>query len=405
MICKDKFSNLYVSYETMGGHHLKAFFGMHVGCAMNEVLKFPGFFEISELADYLGSIKIISKARNLGKTIRHTENFFGDVYRAENKAITPIVLPLQGVEDDMVYFFFEQHFDGHQNNPPYMKRKYKLEIGVIDLSVQKAMAARERIIEFIQTIENISDPSRLGMLEEQMVEAVSLGIKIQQKTSDIYRRAMSLDYTRDFKFINELVDEFKRDIKYMNNRIKFHARLPITTKAARPDYGGPNPYNILEKEFKQEIDFNFKSEYQNLSQIQKLPSLPTISIDNVLNSQIQFQKTIQTKAKILDEIPNFETNYSKKTSFEQKQTLEQKAENYSLNFVDAPDSKKKQEIGLVSAATNLPIYVLLGHSGEVVTVPNFVLLSNYRGVLSSGSNYLCRTSMVESENQYFILET
>lgn len=407
MICKNKFSNLYAGYEIMGGHHIKAFFGMNVICTMNEVLKFPGFFDMADLGEYLGSTKIIPTIRNLGKTIRKTENFYGDEYDSEYQYLTPTVVPLQGIENGIVYFFFEQHFDDHQTNPPYVKRKYKFQIGVIDVSVQKALSARETIIEFSRKIRSFRNPDELDEIEEELLSIVSLAMKIRQKENGIYQRVMNLQYDKSFDFIDELSTQFKKDIKYLNERVSFYGRnVANSDKASRPDYAGPNTYTVLEREFKKIINFNFKSEFKNLAEIQKLPSLPTISINNLPTNTIEFEKRIKAKVRILKDLPDFKTKYSKSTKFEQKQSLEQRADKYSLNFTDSIlDNRMSQDLELISDLSQLPVYVLIGHSNEVVTVPNFVLLSETRNFLLADSNYLCKTTMVESEDQYFILET
>jgi hypothetical protein len=412
MICKNKFSNLYTSYEIMGGHHIKAFFGMNVQCAMNEVLKFPGLFDINDVGEYLGSVRIIPRPKNFGKAIRGFENSYGDQYDTEKKYITPIIVPLQGIEEDIVYFFFEQHFDGHNNNPPYVKRKYKIQIGVIDASVGKALAAREAIIEFSQKVKSLIDPQDLDTLEEELIETTELASRIRNNTESVYQDVIDQNFNRDFDFIDRLTSEFKKEIKYINNRISFYARnVENSNRASRPDYAGPNTYTVIEKEFGQTVNFNFKSEYENLSPIQKLPSLPTIPIEEIQGNQISFQKTLEVKSKFLNSVPSFKTEYSKITSFDLNQSMEKRAPNYNLIFADSEDNALDQRVDLISAETSLPIYVLLGHSSglvagdPVVTVPNFILLSEVTDFLSADSNYLCRTSMVESENQYFILET
>jgi hypothetical protein len=407
MICRNKFSNLYTSYEIMGGSHLKAFFGMNVKCSMNEVLKFPGFFEMSDLSEYLGSTTVIVKVRNQGKIIRKTENYYGDPYESENKEITPEVVSLQGVEDGIVYFFFHQHFDGHENNPPYVKRKYKFQVGVIDVSVQKAIEAREQIIEFSRGIRSFEDPEELEEIEEELIRIVELAEKIRQKQNEVYQSVLSGQYDKSFNFIDELTTQFKKDIKYMNSRISFYGRnIEKNDKTDRPDYSGINPYSVIEKEFKKIVNFNFKSQYRNLLPINNLPSLPTVPIELLLTATVNYDKLINLKAKILNDLPVLKAGYSKNTKFEQKQSLQQRAEKYNLNFVDSVlDNKMSDEITLTTDETNLPVYILFGHNDEVVTVPNFVLLSEVQENLLTNSSYLCKTSMVEAENQYFILET
>ena len=249
-------------------------------------------------------------------------------------------------------------------------------------------------------------------LEEELIEITELAARVRNNTESVYQDVIDQNFNRDFDFIDRLTREFKKEVKYINNRISFYARnVENSNRASRPDYAGPNTYTVIEKEFGQTVNFNFKSEYENLSPIQKLPSLPTIPIEEIQGNQISFQKTLEVKSKFLNSVPSFKTEYSKITSFDLNQSMEKRAPNYNLIFADSEDDALDQRVDLISAETSLPIYVLLGHSSglvagdPVVTVPNFILLSEVTDFLLADSNYLCRTSMVESENQYFILET
>ena len=50
-----------------------------------------------------------------------------------------------------------------------------------------------------------------------------------------------------------------------------------------------------------------------------------------------------------------------------------------------------------------PIYILTGHNQNNVTAEIFVPLKDVRENLQTNATYLCKTQMVESENQYFLL--
>ena len=77
----------------------------------------------------------------------------------------------------------------------------------------------------------------------------------------------------------------------------------------------------------------------------------------------------------------------------------------SLNFVNNVDKMSNYfNKPIVIDVAREKIYVLSGHNKDNVTAEIFEPLDEVLDHLPTGSNYLCKTNMVESKNQYFILE-
>ena len=406
MICKNKFSNLYVSFENMRGEmsmvgpHLKAFFGMNVVCAMNEVLKFPGLFSMTELSDYVRSVKIFPKLKSSKDKVFNLHHSAGTGYVVED-IIRPTLLSLSNVENNMAYFFFEQHFKKNQ------ERKYKISIGVLDASIQKAIEAREVFLTYSSFISRYKGQFLEEELIDNLIDVISLAELVQRKNNDTYRlllEKINANSRIDSRTLYDFKLELAKEVRYINNTISFYERADRRGNATRSnlDYSGPNPYTTIEYEFKKQVTFNFDEQYQTSLQIRNLPSLPILSIDDF--DTAEYTKTTSVKAVSIDSVPSFDNSYSKKHSFNVDSALKTRAENYNIDYTTFRAPKDIRKISLLKETTSEPIYLLAGHNNDLVTAPNFILLSNNTDILLPNSNYLCKTNMVESENQYFILE-
>ena len=211
MICKNKFSNLYTSYENMRGeHHLKAFFGMNVKCSMNEILKFPNFFNISDLDEYLVEAKIISKKNKQNMRSGGIEGSYLLDYEAETEGIAPTPVSLGGIDSDFLYFFFEQHFQRNE------KRKYKLEMSFVDVSISKAQSARNLLSETSNFIANFLTIKQTTAKDiQRLKDAADIARKIGGD-KEIYSYIQELsEGSIENKLLNEFRDEIKKEIRFV----------------------------------------------------------------------------------------------------------------------------------------------------------------------------------------------
>lgn len=404
MICKNKIGNLHTSYEKMGdSYHLKAFFGVNLICAMNEVLKFPNLFKIEETSQYLDSVRIAPKTKSF--SFKGDESYIFPKYISEDQEIIPKLLNISALDEGIVYFFFDHHFS------KFAKKKFKVKIGVIDKTIEKALILREQLIEFNKILSNILNKNDITTeVVGTIIKAAELGESLRAKKNKVFLSVSSnfienpdLVLT-DLKILNQLSDEIKKEIKIINQVLgKDGNKFKGNSLKDNPGVPEINTFNSFEKEFKNEVSFYFKDEFTNSAILPKLPSLPTrtSSKDQILYSLIK-----PIKIKKIDSIPSFTTTYSKKHLYEHKQTLENKAENYNLSFVNRLEKNSREEVNNFILKT-IPetVYVLIGHNENNVTSEIFVPISEFRENLLPTSTYLCKTEMIEAENQYFILET
>ncbi len=397
MICRDKIGNLHTSYEKMGdSYHLKAFFGVNVSCAMNEVLKFPGLFKLEDLSEYLDSV-IVTPKKKLITYVKHT-SYLSPKYLAEEESIKPKLLPISGTGNGIFYFYFDQHF------AIYDKKKYKVKVSVIDKSIIKANDLKNDITKINKIILNISN-------QEDITEDIVLKIKetanmaenVQKKQKQIYQEAISAT-SFDLKTLSNLVDEFKKEIFYIDQKIGLNGKRFHNTKTKDwPENSGLNTFNYFEKEFKKEVLFDFKQERRNTLIISKLPNLPILKVP--IQNNIEYLLKNNLKVKKVENLPSFKSSYSKTYAYENEQTLKNKAENYNIDFTSKVNSQYVPNTqDFIIEKSNEQIYVLSGHHENNVTAEIFVPLQEIRQDLLSNSTYLCKTEMTESENQYFILE-
>ncbi len=399
MICKNKFSNLYTSYENMRGeHHLKAFFGMNVKCSMNEILKFPNFFNISDLDEYLVEAKIISKKNKQNMRSGGIEGSYLLDYEAETEGIAPTPVSLGGIDSDFLYFFFEQHFQRNE------KRKYKLEMSFVDVSISKAQSARNLLSETSNFIANFLTIKQTTAKDiQRLKDAADIARKIGGD-KEIYSYIQELsEGSIENKLLNEFRDEIKKEIRFVDEEINFYGRPDFRSTDLKndPAYAGPKIHKIIQKEFKNEVEFKFDREYASNLDVPSLPSLPELTS---LNQQsVTYTKNVDVKARNAKTIPSFNSSYSKKHYYQQEQALKNKAPNYNLDFVNMDyDEELFKSTTLASDSYQEEILVLVGHSNDVVTAPIFLPLSNTVDFLQPESSYLCKTNTVEAENQYFI---
>ena len=388
-ICRTKFSQLYTSFERMEGEkHLKAIFAMNVSCSMNEILKFPGFFDMNDLNEYLESIQINSLIKDRRAKRTNINYVYGGDYLIEEK-LSPASIAISGVEDGIVYFSFDQHFKN------YEIRKYKVKVSVKDFSIQRAKEAHDALIlalNFLrQKTQAITSEREIQYIQNVIFSAV----KITNKVHDIYDRALQQS-SLEPSLVRELTEKLSKDMTTLRRRLRLPSRFEERGNdlKRRPETTGLNAFTTFEHTFNQEVKFDFKSEYNKTSS--------NVSIEQ---DSVQYIRTLTAKVKPVSKLPELNGSYSKKYSFDQKQTMEERAENYNLGFVDPRDTMSKNSITLIERSVIEPIYVLLGHNNNLVNSPNFMLLSESRQNLDLNSSYLCKTSMVEAEDQYFILET
>lgn len=396
MICRDKIGNLHTSYEKMGdSYHLKAFFGVNVSCAMNEVLKFPGLFKLEELGEYLSNVLVISKNKSI--SFSGHNSFLSPKYLAEDIAIKPRLVSISGTGNGIFYFYFDQHFAIEQ------KRKYKVVVNVIDKSIQKSIDARDKIIESNKVFSNISSQSVISEdIFSNMKEIASLAESIQRKEKQIYKQVMT-STTVNTEIITDFVSELKKEVTYINNRLGYtNKKYRGSSVKDWPEKIGLNTITTFEKAFKKEVSFIFKQEYVNSTSIASVPNIPFVRAD--IQNSIDFLKINKILIKEEQSLPSFDASYSKKHLYEQQQTLKNKGENYNLSFVNKIDKKsEKVEKSFTEKVAKEPIYVLNGHNENNVTAEIFIPLEEVRENLRTNASYLCKTEMVESENQYFIL--
>ncbi len=399
MICKNKFSNLYTSYENMSGeYHLKAFFGMNVRCSMNEILKFPKFFNINDLDEYLVGAKIISKKKKQNMRSGGIEGHFLLDYEAETDGITPTTIFLSDLGNDFLYFFFDQHFQKNE------KRKYKLEMSFVDASISKALSARSFLSETSNFISNFLTIKRTTASDVQRLkDAANIARKIGGD-KEIYDYIQELsEGSVETKLLNQFREEIKKEIRFVDEETNFYGRPDFRSTDLKKDpaYAGPKIHKIIQKEFKSEVEFKFDREYTSNLAVPNLPSRPELtSLDQ---QSVTYTKNVDIKARKAKSIPSFNSSYSKKHYYQQEQTLKNKAPNYNLDFVNMDyDEEMFKSTTLASDSYQEEILVLVGHSNDVVTAPIFLPLSNAVNFLQSESSYLCKTNTVEAENQYFI---
>ena len=397
MICKHKIGNLHTSYEKMGdSYHLKAFFGVNVSCAMNEVLKFPGLFKLEDLSEYLDSV-VVTPKKKLITYVKHT-SYLSPKYLAEEESIKPKLLSISGTGDGIFYFYFDQHF------AIYDKKKYKVKVSVIDKSIIKANDLKNEIIKINKIILNIGNQKDITEdIVLKIKETVNMAENIQKKQKQIYQEAISAT-SFDLKTLSNLVDEFKKEIFYIDQKIGLDGkRFHNTNTKDWPENSGLNTFNYFEKEFKREVKFDLKQERQNKLKIDKHPKLPILK--KTTQDSVEYFLKNKIKIKKIESIPSFDRSYSKRHSYDQEQTLKNKAENYNIDFTSKVNSQYVPNTqDFIIEESNEQIYVLSGHHENNVTAEIFVPLQEIRQDLISNSTYLCKTEMTESENQYFILE-
>ena len=396
MICKHKIGNLHTSYERMGdSYHLRAFFGVNVICAMNEILKFPGLFETQDLSQYLDNILVLPKRKTFA--LLNSDSYVAPKYLVEEKYIVPKLVSISGVGDGIFYFYFDQHFFS------YEKKKYKIKISVIDKSINKATEARNKFIESNKVFLNIFNES--GITRETIdlaIETSTLAQKIQRKPNSLYQKIIRSENI-SLSMIQDLGYELKKEIKFINQELGYDGKRYRGNLAKdRPENSGLNTLSSFEKEFAQEISFSFTEEYKNISSVKAVPEIPTNS--NNTFDEIDFYLNKKIKTKKTDSIPSFDKNYSKKHLYEHEQTLENKAQNYNISFVNNVNKTLETlEKDFIQKIVKEPIYILTGHNQNNVTAEIFVPLKDVRENLQTNATYLCKTQMVESENQYFLL--
>lgn len=394
MICRNKIGNLHTSYEKINNYyHLKAFFGVNVACAMNEVLKFPGLFNLSELSEYLDGVEITPKRALI--TFNKPTSYYSK-YLAENKSIEPKLLKISNIDDGIVYFYFDQKFEIDE------KKKFKVKISVFDKSIQKAIEAKNKFIKLNIVLSNIKNNEEITEeMRSQILLTSSLAEKIRKKKNEVYKSILDKELI-DIRKISMFIRELKKEIKIIDETLNYNLKQRNDKKKDKPENSGVNTFMIFEKEFKKEISFRFTKERFGRLNVRRLPSLPIIKMTT--NNTVEFQEIESIHSKKIDGLPSFKTSFSKQHSFEHKQTLRIKAENFNLDFIDKTKEETNKKINFITDSTNEQIYVLNGHYNNDVTSEIFVSLSEIKQNLLSGSSYLCKTEMIEAENQYFILE-
>lgn len=396
MICKHKIGNLHTSYQKMGdSYHLKGLFGVNVACSMNEILKFPGLFAIEELSQFLDEIKIISKKKLI--IFNSSNSFISPKYLSESEAIIPQVIAISNIDKNIVYFYFDQHFEIND------KRKYKVKIDVIDKTINKAIEAKEFFISSNMLFSTLKKEDNITeAILKQAVSCAVLAEKIQQKEKEIYKVIIE---TRkiNLKILSELNKELKNEVRFIDNKLVINKRrFSNNNLKDNPKDTGLNVFSSFEKDFKKEISFSFKQEYRSL--LSNRNSTELIKIQKPVDNIIDYFLDKKIKIKNVRKLPSFETTYSKRHLYDNEQSLRKKAENYNLEFVDKTDKSTLIKYdNFIENSEKEQIYVLNGHYENNVTSETFIPLSEIN--LNTGSTYLCKTEMVESENQFFVLET
>jgi hypothetical protein len=383
MNCKHKIGNLHTSYKKMGdGFHLKAFFGININCAMGEVLKFPNLFKIEDLNFYLDQIIVIPKIKNILFT--KEGSFLSPAYIAEEKFIIPSTINVLNSNNGIVYLTFEQHFNR------FVTRKYKTQVSVKDYSITRAIEIRDKMIEFNKMITNLrSDNEITGKITTESKELSNLAVLINPKRQEVYNEIISEPFIT-IEMLSRLSTTIKEEIKFINDRLNINNNYATGVMSEKNTIAASHNIILFDKEFKQEISFNFNDYIRKESLV----------LDGVSYSKISSEMT-----QVVENLPNFDVSYSKKHSYEDKQTLEKKAPNYNVSFVNKANIKtKKIKKEFIVDKFLEEIHVLVGHNNNNVTAEIFTPLSIIKNDLVLGSSYLCKTNMVESEEQYFILE-
>lgn len=225
MICKNKIGNLHTSYKPMAdGIHLTAYFGVNIKCAVNEVLKFPDLFNMSEIALYLDDIKIIPKIKNV--VFLGNENYTRETYLAEDKFITPKIVLLSNVSKNIAYFTFDQHFN------PLQVRKYKVKMSVKDHSITKALAAKETFLNFNKRFTNLRSNDQVTQeIADEAKQISRLALRIRSEKNKVYYSVLEAPSV-NLKLITLLSTALKEEVKFIDDLTKNKQEFRLSPEAA-----------------------------------------------------------------------------------------------------------------------------------------------------------------------------
>ena len=394
------FSNLYTSFEkTNEGHILRAYFGVDIFSLMQENLKFPTLYRKNDLLDYIQSIRIVPYMNDPHGGLLTTYFNSNLKYREEERHIEPELLSILGVEGNFTYFAFSQLFG------PHRKRKYDFNMVLLDISVNKALNLRERAINFINTVDSMS---KLDIVSQDLPDLTSLCYNLQDITGqnkEIYNRASKNNFLVTDRTYYLLKREMLQDISFIDQKIKIKTR----------NYGSAVGMSVSKRAAPvRQISHSFKIVVEPLLH-ENMTSDLNIENGLVVNREertsVTYTKSLNIPTVVIKSLPSLENNFKRINKYEEDSTLKVKAPSLNIDFacLELVDSKSenttRSNIRCVKSVDMDEIYILLSHSYASVSSPNFVLLSDFRTVLTTNSNYLCKTNFIDGENQYFILET
>ena len=395
-----KFSNLYTSFERTGGDYLlSAYFGVDIFSLMYENLKFPTLFQKSDLFDYLFHISVIPKKRNPQGNYLTYYSVSNLEFIAENTHITPQIVNLSGIETDFVYFKFEQLFSIHE------VRKSEFEMGVLDISIKKATELRQEAADFISRADSLT---KLDIPSAELPKLIELCIKLQGITGhqkEIYNRALKNNFLVTYSTYNLLRTEMLADIAHIDKKIHIQTRNYGVGKKSTAVSRTADPVKYLRNEFGVAVKPNLREGLTSNLRVRggSLTSVPNQALYTAIS-------TIPTT--IIDSLPSLEEKFERRSQYKDDSSLKIKAPNLNLDFactnVGVQTNIKegtRSTLTCIESENFDDVRVLLSHSYNSVSSPNFVLISEAGRSLVNNSSYLCKTHYADGENQYFVIET